>query len=311
MSRRRSGFTLIELAVVIAIISVLISLLLPAVQASRESARRAQCNNNLLQIGVALANYESTYQVLPPGTVNPTGPIVESVTGYHFGWITQILPYIEQRNIHRRLDFNASVYAANNFTARVASISVLLCPSDGFNTRSFPDPALTSYAACHHDVEAPIDADNRGAFFLNSHVRLDEVTDGLANTIFVGEKRHGGDELGWASGTRATLRNTGNTLNKTPASPVDLAPYKTLPADPSFGPSPADGEMIPGDSAAGGPPMSSPPNTVGGFGSSHPLGANFLLGDGSVRFLKTSIDPRVFQLLGARADGEPIGGNRF
>ncbi len=104
MIRRRGGFTMIELATVVAIIAVLIALLLPAVQSAREQARRTQCINNLIQIGVALWNYESTHEVLPPGVVNPTGPVDDRATGYHFGWITQILPYLEQRNLDHHLN---------------------------------------------------------------------------------------------------------------------------------------------------------------------------------------------------------------
>jgi len=310
MRRRRSGFTVIELAVVIAIIAVLISLLLPAVQSSREAARRTQCVNNLLQIGLALANYESTHLVLPPGVVNPTGPIVDSLAGYHFGWIAQILPYLEQKNVHRALDFNAGVYAADNVTARSVKMSVLTCPSERFNDPKFPDPALSSYAACHHDVEGPIDVDNRGVFFLNSRVRLDEIEDGLANTIFVGEKKHGGDELGWASGTRATLRNTGTPPNQTSLRPLNLTAPAVRPPDEIGAVEPLPPET-PDPLAPVDPVDSRPRNPVGGFGSVHPSGANILMGDGSVRFLKNAIDPRVYRLLGNRADGEPIGANQF
>ena len=91
---RRLGpraFTLIELLVVIAIIAVLIALLLPAVQAAREAARRAQCANNLVQLGIALQNYEASFERLPPGVVNDTSPVLDQPKGYHFGWLTQIL----------------------------------------------------------------------------------------------------------------------------------------------------------------------------------------------------------------------------
>jgi prepilin-type N-terminal cleavage/methylation domain-containing protein len=108
MTQRRCqyrGFTLLELIVVIAVIAILISLLLPAVQQAREGARRLQCRNNLFQLGVALHNYNLAHQVLPPGCVNPTGPVTNVQTGYKVGWIVQILPYIGHRNIWERVNF--------------------------------------------------------------------------------------------------------------------------------------------------------------------------------------------------------------
>src|SRR6478752_4085187 len=101
----REGFTLIELLVVIAIIAVLIALLLPAVQSAREAARRAQCVNNLMQLSIALQNYESSHEVFPPGVVDTAGPIPNLAKGYQFGWIVQILPFVEQGNAFRKLDF--------------------------------------------------------------------------------------------------------------------------------------------------------------------------------------------------------------
>src|ERR1700744_3443108 len=102
----RRGFTLIELLVVIAIIAVLIALLLPAVQAAREAARRTQCVNNLMQIGIASKNYEKTFEQLPSGGGTPPGPIANTPKGYHFNWVTQLLPYLDAKPIYRRLDFN-------------------------------------------------------------------------------------------------------------------------------------------------------------------------------------------------------------
>ena len=105
---RDRGFTLIELLVVIAIISVLIALLLPAVQSAREAARRAQCVNNLMQFGIALQSYDSAHEVLPPGVVNQTGPVLDQPKGYGFGWITQILPYFEQKNVYNHFNLKVS-----------------------------------------------------------------------------------------------------------------------------------------------------------------------------------------------------------
>jgi prepilin-type N-terminal cleavage/methylation domain-containing protein/prepilin-type processing-associated H-X9-DG protein len=285
-NRGRRAFTLIELLVVIAIIGVLIALLLPAVQAAREAARRAQCVNNLAQVGIALQNYESAYEVLPSGVVNPTGPIKNAPPGYHFGWLTQVLPYVEQANVQNHLNFNVSLYAPVNDTIRGNVIRVFLCPSDpvGGGGSGTGAPAVSNYAGCHHDVEAPIAANNMGVLFLNSRIRYEDVKDGTSNTIYVGEKRNEASDLGWASGTRASLRNTGTLPN-------GVLGGTTMP-----GGAPATEEMA---------------DPVGGYGSYHPGVANALFGDGSVRTLRTSIDARVYRLLGNRADGQPISQDKF
>ncbi|HWE37977.1 MAG TPA: DUF1559 domain-containing protein [Isosphaeraceae bacterium] len=279
----RAAFTLIELLVVLAIIGVLIALLLPAVQMSREAARRIQCCNNLMQIGLALQGYESSHNVFPPGVVDVgNGPLSNTPTGYHFGWFVRVLPYLEQKNLFHSFNFDVSVYNSENMTARSMHFTFLSCPTDyapfQANAAS-PSGAewMTNYAACHHDVEAPIAADNHGVFFLNSHVRLEDIDDGASNTIFAGERVKKDVTLGWSSGTRATLRNTGT--------PVNAGLVRSLSV-----------------------PMPPPPSAayVGGFGSYHAGGANFLLGDGSVRFLKSGVSGRMYQLLGHRDDGEVV-----
>ena len=204
---RRRAFTLIELLIVVGIIAILIALLLPAIQAAREHARRAMCVNNLLQLGIAMGNYASTHSVLPPGVVNDNGPIVSQPVGYHHGWTVQILPFIDQNNVYRQFDLEESIYAPSNETARSVEIATFMCPSSPHRSEIF-------YAGCHHDVEAPIAADNHGVLYLNSHIRFDEITDGLAHTILLGElKSNEPLLLSWASGTRATLRNTGAAIN--------------------------------------------------------------------------------------------------
>src|SRR2546428_13684422 len=127
-SRRHAGFTLIELLVVIAIIAVLIALLLPAVQMAREAARRTQCRNNLMQTGIALQNYADAHEVLPPGVVNPDGPIKHEAKGYHFSWLVQILPFVDQNNLFRHFDFSSGVYDPPNTTARSVAVAVYFCP---------------------------------------------------------------------------------------------------------------------------------------------------------------------------------------
>ena len=164
--------------------------------------------------------------------------------------------------------------------------------------------ASTSYAGCHHDVDAPIAADNHGVLYLNSRVRSADIPDGSAHTILLGEIRGGGLTLGWASGTRSTLRNTGYPLNAPDAlvtainSPTRLAsPAHTAELYEEI-------EKLAGDG-------SWPLELTGGFSSLHPSHVNFLFCDGSVRTLKSSIDRNVYQLLGNRDDGQPISDDSF
>ena len=288
--QRRPGFTMIELLTVIALIAVLIALLLPAAQSAREGARRTQCTNNLLQLGVALANYASTHHVLPPGVVEPKGPVLNVPRGYHMGWAVQILPFLEQQNRVRFINFRHGVYAEENATAFGYNLGVFMCPG------SWGGGA--NYSGCHHDVEAPIDADNHGVLYLNSHIAFDDITDGPACTILLGESVSA--VMGWASGSRDTLRNTGSPIN---------APDPTMPTRPTFRiPTPEERRKeIETQIDDGVIPLA----YVGGFGSHHGFGANFLFCDGSAHFLKQSIDPKVFRRLGHRADGELVGGDEF
>jgi prepilin-type N-terminal cleavage/methylation domain-containing protein/prepilin-type processing-associated H-X9-DG protein len=292
---RRRGFTLIEILMVVLVMAVLIGLMLPAVQSVRQAALTTQCRNNLLQLGMALGNYASTHQVFPPGVVNDKGPIANLPKGYHMGWAVQILPFLEQGNLYRRIDFRRGVYAAPNASVLATSLGVFLCPGGR--------GGAGSYVGCHHDVEAPIDADNHGVLFLNSHVGRDDITDGTAYTILLGEARVA-MTMGWAAGTEATLRNTGHRINE---------PVWTIPSAGWAGPSPP-GASGPNDSDGvntikqGGPP---PMYYVGGFSSGHVGGANLLFCDGSLRFLKESVDPRVLRLLGHRSDGDIIDGEQY
>jgi prepilin-type N-terminal cleavage/methylation domain-containing protein/prepilin-type processing-associated H-X9-DG protein len=203
-----SGFTLVELLVVIAIIGILVAMLLPAIQASRESARRVMCTNQIHQLSIAVHDYEMAHERYPAGTLDATGPIRNLPKGHHISWIAQVLPYLEEGAIYNALDLSLSAYHYKNDPARQTSIDLLICPSN---------PAIawpySNYAGCHHDVEAPIDADNHGAFFLNSHVTRDDLKDGAAHTLFIGEKLADDTDLGWISGSPSTLRNTGTPLN--------------------------------------------------------------------------------------------------
>jgi prepilin-type N-terminal cleavage/methylation domain-containing protein len=293
--KRRSAFTLIELIMVVSIISVLIALLLPAVQSARELARRGQCTNNLLQLGLALGNYASTHNVLPPGVVDQKGPILNLPKGYHYSWIVQILPFLGQNNVYRRFDFRYGVYHPSNSTAEAVAINTFHCPSDARR-------APTNYVGCHHDVDAPIDANNRGVLYLNSRIGYDDITDGPAYTIMLGEVVGGGPTLGWASGTRATLRNTGRRINE---------PDFLFPASSGNPFNASEGRPQPEEMAKLVDEGLLPIGYTGGFSSRHGQGANFLFCNGAVRFVRESVNPTVYQHLGNRSDGEIISDDAF
>ena len=298
MNRRTAGFTLIELLVAIAIIVVLIALILPAVQSAREAARRAQCFNNLMQLGIAMGSYVSTHSVLPSGVVSDKGPIQNLPSGYHHGWVVQLLPFIGQVNTYSHINISVSVYNPSNDTVAAISIGSLHCPSSNYNSTD------SSYAGCHHDTSAAIDSTNHGVLYLNSRVRYDEIADGTAQTILLGETLNGGPTLGWTSGTRATLRNTGEPINSFDAisratkqarafkghlNRVDL--FETI-------------EVLATEGAW-------PLELTGGFASWHFSSCNFLLCDGSVRSVRKTVNRRVYRLLGNRADGEAISSDSY
>jgi prepilin-type N-terminal cleavage/methylation domain-containing protein/prepilin-type processing-associated H-X9-DG protein len=276
--RAQAGFTLVELLVVIAIIGVLVALLLPAVQAAREAARRSSCINNVSQLGIALHSYDFHHESLPPGVTNPDGPIRSEPEGIHVSWIVKTLPYFEQNNLWRNFDQEKGAYAPENAEVRVAPVGMLICPSfPGTELNEAQTAAHSSYAGCHHDEEAPIDKNNHGLLFLNSRIRYADMLDGSSQTMLVGETRSKNDELGWVSGTRATLRNTGSIEEPKP---------RPQPGQPAIVEEPKASTY------------------VGGFGSFHPGVINVAFADGSVRNVSEDIDPHVLQQLGHRADGE-------
>ena len=194
----------------IAIIAVLIALLLPAVQAAREAARRAQCCNNLMQLAIALQNYESSHELLPPGVVNDDRPGPRSAQGIPLRLAHPDPSLLRTKKHLQSLQLQSrALRAAEHHDPRDHLVRSFLCPSDPGPNRGAGGVAMTSYAGCHNDVEAPIAAKNNGVFFLNSAVRYEDITDGTSQTIFLGEKLNDGLDQGWASGTRASLRNAG------------------------------------------------------------------------------------------------------
>lgn len=275
---KRNAFTLVELLVVIAIIGILIGLLLPAVQASREAARRMSCSNNMVQIALATHHYEFTMEHFPAGSTDEKGPIRnEENAGNQIGWMARILPYIEQQGAFSMLDLSKSAYSDENAKVRAHTIPTFRCPSNptiyGYDKQ--PRVGTSDYAGCYNDVEVPIDVDNNGIFFLNSKIRFAQITDGTTSTILMGETLGDIDALGWITGTRATLRNTDTFEGRRRNSDVlerDLGALE-----------------------------------VGGFNSYHQGGGNFAMADGAVIFLTNSIDIQLLHNLGNRADGNLIG----
>ena len=253
--RRSRGFSLLEMLVVITTICLLVTLLLPAVNAVREASRRCTCLNNMRQCMTALNNYNLVHGSLPPGSVDPGRPISSVPKGYHYSWIVQVLPYLDSEPLYDGFNFDLGVYHPHHQTLRLTTLNVLLCPSDPNRTPK-GQPASSNIAGCHHHGEAPIDITNNGMLFLNSAIKPEQLDDGFSNTLLISEKDYETGDLGWASGTRATLRNTGggSTMMGRFGGPIAFAPASPL--------------------------------SVGVFGSSHPGIVNAGFADGSAKALK-------------------------
>lgn len=220
MSRpHRPAFTLIEVLVVIAIIGILVALLLPAIQYAREAARRTQCANNMHQVGIALSNYEGTHKGLPPASVLPIGKTFQPYSGH-----TRLLPYLEQTNLAKLIDWNVSSEFTSNPTAAETRVEAYMCPSEK-NDRARPTPTLTHYPLSYcfnegtwfiYDPQTGEVGD--GAFGPNKSFRIAEITDGTSNTLAAAE-------------TKAYQPNIWDTGNPSmpgvapPANPTEIAMY--------------------------------------------------------------------------------------
>jgi len=297
---RVRGFTLIELLVVIAIIAILVALLLPAVQQAREAARRTSCKNNLKQIGLALQNYHDVHNTFPPGwiAVDTNGLPSAHDGGSGVGWAAMILPQMEQDNAWRQFNPRTSLLNPVNAPFIRIQMPAYKCPSDpqpdyfdlveeGGSTVLARAP-IANYVGsfgteelhgCENDPgEAPVNRFGQcmgdGFFFHNSKMRIAYVTDGSSNTFLVGERRTS-RPLGWYS----------------------TWPGMFAEAEEAFARILGSADHTP----------NAPEMHFDDFSSNHTGGAQFCLGDGSVRFISNSISAVVYKSLATVAGGEIVG----
>jgi len=297
------GFTLIELLVVIAIIAVLVALLLPAVQQAREAARRSACKNNLKQLATALANYESTFGLLPPGYLHKPDPGGSPANHMGFAWGLMILPQLELTTHYERFNYDVPAFDVINLPPREVHLPVFLCPSDSWSDQGFvirddtATPveryAAASYAANWGPSSATVNLDDtpllsQGVFYRNSRTRQRDITDGLSNTLALGERTNGP--------IPASAPSPGGHSSFETAWCCAIREVTDLEDD--------HGHMVlfetqyrPNQVDADDKSLSAP----------HQGLCQFALCDGSVRAISETIDAAAYNALGTRAGSEVIG----
>lgn len=297
MQIRRRGFTLIELLVVISIIGILVSLILPAVQAAREAARRAQCKNNLKQIGVALHNYHGNSSSFPSGWIGATPGIGHDLFGMNgFGWGTLLLADLDQASLYKKFDFNKmindeSTLPVNNETLLATSLPVFLCPSDpdrddwtiihATGTHAIAQVASCNYIGIYgiHDFFCGpgFQCKDTGALYQNSAVRISQIRDGTTNTAIVTERRNNAMNVWYGNNVRATWSGI---------VPEALDIFEVYFAELDQGPTT---ELDDEDGC-----------------SYHGHAAHFLFCDGRVKLISGHINIKILQGLGTIAGSEPF-----
>jgi prepilin-type N-terminal cleavage/methylation domain-containing protein/prepilin-type processing-associated H-X9-DG protein len=311
--RRPFGFTIIELLVVIAIIGTLVALLLPAVQAAREQARRVACQNNLKQIGLALAQYSNRHGGFPPGYVSVWDPVQSTELGPGWGWASMILPEMEQQALSNKIQFEVPMHLPSQVTVRTAPLSTFFCPADSMSRQwtasngevwiymgkvySASDPicdvAGSNYIGVFGIGEPGVNGN--GAFYRGSFTKFVDISDGLSQTLCVGE------------------RSTNLNLGRGQATWTGTVPGSTFwscapsPFDPDAGTcvQEAGAGMILGHTGEGHGPGDSH-GDVNQFLSRHGRGSYFLYCDGHVRYLRNEMNYQVYKALSTRAGGEIV-----